>query len=111
MVFAAPAGADPQDQQFFRTLDRLGFVMADPPLLISQGRMICNEGLAHGVSWGEMHGQPERSAEWCRTLLARGRDSHTLTTASLVLSLAIAGSVDEAKPPPDPAAKHDRLPG
>ena len=42
-------------------------------------------------------GQPERSAEWCRTELARGRDTHTLTTASLVLSLAIAGSVDEAK--------------
>ena len=42
-------------------------------------------------------GQPERSAEWCRTQLAHGRDTHSLTTASLVLSLAIAGSVDEAK--------------
>ena len=41
-------------------------------------------------------GQPERSVEWCRTQLARGRDTHTLTRASLVLSLAIAGSVDEA---------------
>jgi hypothetical protein len=57
VVCPAPAGADPQDQQFFRALDRLGFVMTDPPLLISQGHMICNEGLAHGVSWGEMHGQ------------------------------------------------------
>ena len=42
-------------------------------------------------------GQPERSAEWCRTQVARGRDTHSLITASLVLSLAIAGSVDEAQ--------------
>ncbi|WP_308124194.1 hypothetical protein [Mycolicibacterium xanthum] len=41
-------------------------------------------------------GQPERAAEWCRTQLARGRDTHTLTRASLVLCLAIAGSFDEA---------------
>lgn len=53
-----PAGADSyNDQRFFRALDSMGFVLMDPPLLISQGRMICNEGLAHGVSWGEMHGQ------------------------------------------------------
>lgn len=57
VVCAAPAGADSQNQQFFRALDGLGFVITDPPLLISQGHMICNEGLAHGVSWGEMHGQ------------------------------------------------------
>lgn len=57
LVCAVPAGADPRDQQFFRNLDNLGFVITDPPLLISQGQMICNEGLAHGVSWGEMHGQ------------------------------------------------------
>ncbi|WP_308124107.1 hypothetical protein [Mycolicibacterium xanthum] len=42
-------------------------------------------------------GQPERAAEWCRTQLARGRDTHTLTWASLVLSLAIAGNFDEAQ--------------
>ena len=53
-----PAGADSyDDQRFFRALDGMGFVLMDPPLLITQGRMICNEGLAHGVSWGEMHGQ------------------------------------------------------
>ncbi|MFI5508965.1 DUF732 domain-containing protein [Mycobacterium sp. NPDC051804] len=57
VTWAAPAGAEPEDQQYFRALDRLGFVITDPPLLISQGRMICNEGLAHNVSWGEMHGQ------------------------------------------------------
>ena len=25
-------------------------------------------------------GQPERSVEWCRAQLARGRDTHTLTS-------------------------------
>ncbi|KUI15280.1 hypothetical protein AU193_18715 [Mycobacterium sp. GA-1285] len=57
MVCAVPAGADNQDQQFFRTLDSLGFVVSDPPLVVSQGHMICDEGLAHGVSWGEIHSQ------------------------------------------------------
>ena len=41
-------------------------------------------------------GQPERSVEWCRAQLARGRDTHTLTRASLVIALTIAGSEDEA---------------
>ena len=37
-------------------------------------------------------GQPERWVEWCRAQLARGRDTHTLTRAALVLALTIAGS-------------------
>ena len=41
-------------------------------------------------------GQPERWVEWCRAQLARGRDTHTLTRACLVVALAIAGSGDEA---------------
>ena len=41
-------------------------------------------------------GQPERWVEWCRAQLARGRDTHALTRASLVLALTIAGSGDEA---------------
>ena len=41
-------------------------------------------------------GQPERTVEWCRAELARGRDTHTLTRAALVLALVIAGSHDEA---------------
>ncbi|PRC43987.1 hypothetical protein C6A85_000000102525 [Mycobacterium sp. ITM-2017-0098] len=40
VVCATPAAADSQDQQFFSTLDGLGFVMTDPPLLISQGAQI-----------------------------------------------------------------------
>ena len=41
-------------------------------------------------------GQPERCVEWCRAQLARGRDTHTLTRATLVIALKIAGSEDEA---------------
>ena len=41
-------------------------------------------------------GQPARYVEWCRAQLARGRDTHTFTRASLVLALALAGSHDEA---------------
>ena len=42
-------------------------------------------------------GQPERTVEWYRAQLARGRDTHTLTRASLVFALAIAGSGEEAR--------------
>ena len=41
-------------------------------------------------------GQPERWVEWCRAQLARGRDTHALTRAGLVQTLAVAGSPDEA---------------
>jgi hypothetical protein len=41
-------------------------------------------------------GHPERCVEWCRAQLARGRDTHTLTRAALVIALKIAGSEDEA---------------
>ena len=42
-------------------------------------------------------GQPERWVEWCRAQLARGRDTHTLTRAYLVVALTIAGAGDEAR--------------
>ncbi|WP_372452959.1 ATP-binding protein [Mycolicibacterium xanthum] len=42
-------------------------------------------------------GQPERSVQWCRTQLARGRDTHTFTWSALVSTLAIAGRADEAR--------------
>ncbi len=41
-------------------------------------------------------GGRERWAEWCRTQLARGRDTHTITWASLVFGLVTAGRSDEA---------------
>ena len=40
--------------------------------------------------------QPERSAEWYRARLARGRDTHGFTRAALVQTLSIAGSPDDA---------------
>ena len=42
-------------------------------------------------------GQPERNVEWCRAQLARGRDTHTLTRAWLVIALSAAGAGDEAR--------------
>jgi len=42
-------------------------------------------------------GQPQRAVEWCRAQLARGRDTHTLTRAYLVVALTIAGAGEEAR--------------
>ena len=42
-------------------------------------------------------GQPERGIEWCRAQLARGRDTHVLTRAYLVVALMVAGAGDEAR--------------
>jgi predicted ATPase len=42
-------------------------------------------------------GQPGHWAEWCRAQLARSRDTHTLTTACLVVALTFAGCGDEAR--------------
>ena len=37
-------------------------------------------------------GQSERWIRWCRAQLARGRDTHTYTTANLVIGLSVTGS-------------------
>jgi predicted ATPase/class 3 adenylate cyclase len=42
-------------------------------------------------------GQPERWVEWCRTQLARGRDTHTAITIYLVFALTLAGCGEEAR--------------
>ena len=39
---------------------------------------------------------PNGAVEWCRAQLARGRDTHAFTKATLVLALTIAGCDDEA---------------
>jgi hypothetical protein len=44
----------------------------------------------------EFIGQPERSVEWYRAQLARGRDTHTFTGAALVQTLVIAGCADDS---------------
>ena len=41
-------------------------------------------------------GQPERMIRWGRAQLARGRDTHSLTTTCLVIGLSITGSADDA---------------
>ena len=42
-------------------------------------------------------GQPERAVEWCRAQLARGRDTHAFTRATLVIALTFAGCDEEAR--------------
>jgi predicted ATPase len=42
-------------------------------------------------------GQPERMVEWCRTQLARRRDTHPPTRAVLVVALTLAGCGEEAR--------------
>ena len=42
-------------------------------------------------------GQPQRYVEWCRAQLARGRDTHAITRACLVLALAATGCGEEAR--------------
>jgi len=42
-------------------------------------------------------GQPERCVEWCRAQLARGRDTHGTTGATLTATLALAGCGEEAR--------------
>ena len=41
-------------------------------------------------------GQPDRAVEWCRAVLARGRDALGIVTALLVVSLTVAGRDDDA---------------
>jgi predicted ATPase len=41
-------------------------------------------------------GQPEQWIRWCRAQLARGTDTHTVTTTCLLLGLMASGSADEA---------------
>lgn len=55
LMLAAPAGADTgQDRQFLAALRAAGLTINSASAVISQGHMVCNEGLAHGVSWQEM---------------------------------------------------------
>lgn len=56
VVGAAPAGADlaEQDAQFLTTLRSIGWKNYDAEVLTTHGQMVCNEGLAHRVSWHEI---------------------------------------------------------
>jgi hypothetical protein len=43
-----------------------------------------------------LSGQPQRTVEWCRAQIARGRDTHTLTRSTLIVALTMAGCADDA---------------
>jgi hypothetical protein len=68
------------------------------------GRMvICNDcgEVPYGIEgWlgtaYNMIGRPERSVEWCRTQIARGRDTHAVTRACLVLALTSTQPAEDA---------------
>ena len=40
--------------------------------------------------------QPERAVDWCRSRVQSGRDTHTVSRTSLILSLAVAQAHEEA---------------
>jgi predicted ATPase len=68
------------------------------------GQMVLGSGLNEPLSGFEGFlfeayvaiGQPERAVELCRAELARGRDTHMLTRASMGIALMLAGCPDEA---------------
>jgi predicted ATPase/class 3 adenylate cyclase len=79
-----------------RIEEAVGYADADQTVIGSGGEVPFGAEGALGAVYPAI-GQPERMVEWCRTQLARGRDTHTLTRSSLVLALTIAGAGDEAR--------------
>jgi DNA-binding CsgD family transcriptional regulator len=102
-----------------RTVDhpRLAFLYAMASLCWNPGRIEAAVGYAdaaqtvigsgrHEVPFGMEGvlgaaytpiGQPERHVEWCRTQLARGRDTYGISGGNLVLALTAAGGGEEAR--------------
>ena len=70
----------------------------DAQSVIANGRGEVPFGLEGGLGGAYLViGQPERAVERCRTQLARGRDTHTVTRATLVTALTVAGAGEEAR--------------
>jgi predicted ATPase/class 3 adenylate cyclase len=79
-----------------RIEEAVGYADAGQTVIGSGGEVPSGaEGVLGGVYL--VIGQPERCVEWCRAQLARGRDTHTLTRAYLVATLAVAGAGEEAR--------------
>jgi predicted ATPase len=79
-----------------RIEEAVGYAEAGKTVIGSGGQVqIGAEGALTAVY--PLIGQPERNVDWCRAQLARGRDTHTVTQALLVVGLAVAGSGDEAR--------------
>ncbi len=53
----ARADLSAEDRQFLATLESIGWKITNPAGLTEQARMVCNEGLAHGVSLEEIRTQ------------------------------------------------------
>jgi predicted ATPase len=67
-------------------------------MVIGSGREAVPFGLEGWLGGAYLNiGQPQRWVEWCHAQLTRGRDTHTLTRACLVLALTLAGSGDDAR--------------
>jgi predicted ATPase len=76
--------------------EAVGYADAGQTVIGSGGEVPSGaEGMLGGVY--VVIGEPERCVEWCRAQLALGRDTHTLTRASLVATLAVAGAGEEAR--------------
>jgi hypothetical protein len=79
-----------------RIEEAVGYAEAGQTVIGSGGEVAFGtEGVLGGVY--VVIGQPERLVELCRAQLARGRDTHALTRAHLVVALAVAGAGEEAR--------------
>ncbi|MCV7442874.1 adenylate/guanylate cyclase domain-containing protein [Mycobacterium paraense] len=55
-------------------------------------------GLEGALGAAYLHvGQPEQQVQWCRAMLARGRDTHGITRAFLTVALTVAGCGEDAR--------------
>jgi predicted ATPase len=79
-----------------RIEEAVGYAEAGQSVIGSGGEVLFGVEGALGVVYIAI-GQPERCVEWCRVQLARGRDTHTLTRAYLVVALPHAGAGEEAR--------------
>jgi predicted ATPase len=79
-----------------RIEEAVGYTAAGQTMIADRGEVPFGlEGALGGVYL--VIDQPERTVEWCRAQLARGRDSHTLTWTNLILALTVAGAAEEAR--------------
>lgn len=65
-------------------------------MVVGSGRGEVPFGLEGHFTGAYLVGQPQRWVEWCRAQLERGRDTHALTRACLVIALTNAGSAGKA---------------
>lgn len=105
LTLCPPAQADSdQDRQFLVALTSAGWSINNASGLITEGRMVCVEGLAHGVSWQEMRS----------TLMGNGYsklDSSTLIAKAVAVycphrQSAIA-DMDSGRTAPKPSTNHE----